>query len=83
MLTDEIVQMVVLAFDPINVLSVEKKGRKFDVFPIVVESVENELSEIFDKIPIDALRLLATVLVATCKILKFEPIVVERVDVPD
>ena len=59
-------------------LRVEKKGRKLEVFPIAVESVENELSDMFESVPIDVLRLLT----ATCVVLKLEPIVVERVESP-
>ncbi len=50
-LSVEMLKEVVLALHPIKVLRVEKKGRKLEVCPIVVESVENALREILEKVP--------------------------------
>jgi hypothetical protein len=38
--------------EPIEVLTVEKYDKKFDVFPIVVDRVLKELNEIFERINI-------------------------------
>jgi hypothetical protein len=58
------------------VLIVEKKGKKFDVKPIVVDNVLKEEIEIFDKLP----KLVESDDTDTCVIDIFELIEVESED---